>query len=344
VKRGLLDYHFRGIQKFLQTPAVKNADVVHLHNLHGNYFNPFFLMDLSKIKPIVWTLHDMQAFTGHCAYSMGCDKWQYGCGDCPHLDTYPAVETDSTAKMLRDKGYIYGQTNMSVVAPSHWLYEMLQKSTLRKQKSYLLYNGVDTNIFHPLDREAVRSQLSIPPDALALGIVAHGGVTNCFKGGQSVLSVFREFANQRKCVLLNVGDDSPSTQPGIINVPRVVDEARLCELYNAMDIFLLPSEADNCPLVVLEALACGTPVAAFATGGIPELVRDNIDGVIVKNGDLNRLFKRIASLVDDKGAVAMSRSNARNRALSFAHEKMVDKYEAIYLETMRHWQAKYGDG
>jgi len=177
--------------------------------------------------------------------------------------------------------------------------------------------------------------MKIDDKTVVLGIVAHGGVSNSFKGGNSVLAVFNKFAqNNRKCVLLNVGDNSPSIYPGIINVPRVSDELGLCKLYNVMDVFLLPSDADNCPLVVLEALACGTPVAAFATGGIPELVRDGIDGVIVEKGQLEQLFDRIGDLIANPESAQLFRSNARARAMEFRHEKIAEQYEEIYREAI----------
>jgi len=334
-EQGLLYYQFRGAPNLVQHPLVRDADVIHLHNLHGNYFNPYFLIPLSREKPVIWTLHDMQAITGHCAYSLECEGWRFGCEDCPNLTTYPAINHDTSTRLLKDKHYIYNQSRLSIVAPSQWLFDKLAVSVLQKQSQRLVYNGVNTEMFQPMERNKLRQNMAIDDETVVLGIVAHGGISNNFKGGSSVLAVFDRFTkNNRKCVLLNIGDERPSLHPAIINIPRVSNEVELCQLYNVMDIFLLPSEADNCPLVVLESLACGTPVAAFATGGIPELVRDGIDGVIVERGQLEQLFDRIGEMIDGPEVTRMFRANARARAMDFKHEKIVEQYESIYREAI----------
>lgn len=331
-ERGLQYYQFQGVHHLTQHPAVKDADIIHLHNLHGDYFNPFFLIALSKFKQIVWTLHDMHPITGHCAHSYDCERWRNGCDECPDLTIYPSVKNDATGRLLRDKRYIYNQCRLWVTTPSNWLLDKVSASVLQNQPQELIHNGIDTDLFCPLDRKVLRRKYGIDDDSFVLGIVAHGGIANSFKGGQDIVSLVERFSSgARKCVLLNIGDNNPSSHPDILSVPRVDDERELCRYYNLMDTFILASEAENCPLAVLEALASGTPVAAFAVGGVPELVRDGRDGVLAMKGDLDQLFEKVKGMM---ASPAYFRQSARQQALNFRQETMVQRYENLYREAI----------
>ena len=125
---------------------IKSADVIHLHNLHGDYFSLFTLLSL-KGKKIVWTLHDMHGFTGHCAHSFDCNKWRLGCGKCPNLDTYPSLKKDTSAFLWMTRKVLFSKLNISIVTPSNWLLELVNESYLRHLDSTLIYNGVDTSIY-----------------------------------------------------------------------------------------------------------------------------------------------------------------------------------------------------
>ncbi|HTP65600.1 MAG TPA: glycosyltransferase, partial [Geobacteraceae bacterium] len=163
---GRLYYEYQGSHALAAHPWVEPADLLHLHNLHGDYFNPFSLSSLSRTKPLVWTLHDMQALTGHCAHSFECERWRTGCGQCPHLDTDPAIPVDSSAQLWRDKKSIYARSRLHIVTPSRWLKEKVEGGILKEQPVTLIHNGVDTRIFKAWRNTQIRRGLGIPDAAV----------------------------------------------------------------------------------------------------------------------------------------------------------------------------------
>ena len=163
-QQGQLYYEYQGSHRLIDHPLVRAADIVHLHNLHGGYFNPFSISAISHLKPTVWTLHDMQMTTGHCAYSLNCQKWKTGCGQCHDLTLYQELCVDTTAQLWRDKKHIYDHSHLMVVAPSQWLKNIAKQGTLQNHPVELIYNGVDTNVFKPYDKKQARKKFGIPDD------------------------------------------------------------------------------------------------------------------------------------------------------------------------------------
>jgi glycosyltransferase involved in cell wall biosynthesis len=275
-KSGGLFYALQGSHRLFEHPLIQSADIVHLHNLHGEYFNPFSLPFLAHTKPVVWTLHDMQSFTGHCAHSFDCDHWRQGCGQCPYLGTEPAISVDTTARLLAHKRLIYEHSPLWIVTPSNWLKAKVEQSILGNHPVDTIYNGVDTSVFKPLDRVMARQALGLPRDKLLVGAVANGGaMANPWKGGEYTEAAmdFLQAQNPGVC-FVDIGGKGSFKDPGRLSIPHIDDESRMALAYNALDLFLYTPRADNCPLVVLEAMACGLPMASFDTGGIPELVQD----------------------------------------------------------------------
>ena len=332
---GQLYYEFQGSHKLVNEPLVQSADILHLHNLHGHYFNPFSVSSLSHLKPTIWTLHDMQSLTGHCAHSFECNKWMDSCGECPDIKIYPEIMKDSSAQLLRDKKLIYDHSYLRVVVPSQWLKGKVERSVLRGHPVELIPNGIDTDIFKPFDREEARRKFGIPSGVLAIGAVSHGGsLNNPWKGGEYTRAALEALRKKLpECVFVNIGSSYETDDPKIINIPHILDETQLAMAYSALDIFLYTPKADNCPLVILEALSCGIPIATFDTGGIPELVRDGLDGCVTKFGDIHAMVHALERLASDDELKARYSSSSRERALSeFDHNIVADRYEKIYLQ------------
>lgn len=336
---GLLYYAFQGSHRLHAHPLVRDAALVHFQNLHGGFFNPFSLSGLSALKPCVWTLRDMQAITGACAHSFACERWKDGCGDCPDLTIYPGLPVDSTARLWRDKKRIYEHSRLHIVTPSEWLARKVRQSILGMHPVTTILNATDTDVFRPRPRTEARAKLGLPQDAVVLGAVAHGGpLENAWKGGAYTVAALEALAAAYPdLVFVNVGcrADSPA-RPGVVNIPHTSDEHALATIYSALDIFLYTSLADTCPLVVIEALSCGLPVVSFATGGVPELVRHGLDGLITPYKDVRALVEAASHLLAHPARRAGMSRAAREGALArFRLDHLVAKYEAVYADALR---------
>ncbi len=330
-QEGELFYEFQG--SHLLGPAVATQEFLHLHNLHGGYFNPFSIPLLANLRPTLWTLHDMQPLTGHCAHSFECERWAAGCGECPHLDTEPALRVDRTNQLWREKQAIYQRSPLQLVVPSRWLLNKVEQSMLRHLPVHLIPNGLDTAVFKPRDRTEARRRFSLPESALVVGAVAHGGVVaNQWKGWSFTREVLETTLSRFPDVYYaNIGGEGPSTHPRIRNIPRIEDEAELSLAYSALDLFLYTPTADNCPLVVLESLASGVPVATFDTGGTAELARDGHEGLVAPCHDTAALAERVFRLIEDGSLRRRLAAQARQTAVTrFDRKVIAQRYDAVY--------------
>jgi len=306
---GREDFRFPASRRVLDL-APSPLDVVHVHNLHGAYFDLRVLPELARRARLVATLHDAWLLTGHCAHPFDSDGWLRGCGNCPHLDTHPALLRDGTASNLARKRSIYERLELTVVTPSRWLMDMVDRSVLAPSatRRTVIPNGVDLELFSPEKRKPERS---IP----LLVFAAQGGRTNEFKDYPTLEAALARIARPVEVVAL--GD--PPVPPA--EVSRWLREA---------DLYVHPSRADTLPSGVLEALACGTPVVASRVGGIPEQVSDET-GVLVEPGDPAALAAAIESLLADpdrRGRMgAAAAADARKR---FSLERQLDGYLELY--------------
>lgn len=341
--RGLQDYHIQKSHYLPNNPFFQQADILHFHNLHGGYFNPWSIPLLSALKPTVWTLHDMQALTGHCGYSLDCERWQpeTGCGNCPSLSAYPPVWRDATRRLWQDKHTIYAHSSLYLVAPSVWLQHLTEKSLLREHPLVCIPNGADTSIYRPQDQQEARRLLGLPQDSLLVGGCADGGLANPWKGGryvqETVLELKKTFPSLH---FLNIGVKSTPEElqkvDWVHHIPYVHEPAQLARLYAALDLLLYPTLADNHPLVCIESLCCGTPIVGFATGGVPEIVRNGLDGLLVPTHDGTALTKAATTLLQDADLrKKMGKKAAASAAQRFNLELFAQRYERVYEEVSR---------
>jgi glycosyltransferase involved in cell wall biosynthesis/GT2 family glycosyltransferase len=331
---GWLDYEFQKSYELANHPLIQSANILHFHNLHGGYFSPFAISSLSYLKPVVWTLHDMQSFTGHCAHSFDCEKWQTGCGDCPDLTIYPGITVDSTSELWKDKKFIYEHSKLYIVTPSEWLKSKVEKSILSNHQIELIYNGVDTEVFKPYPKDKARKEFGLHSDKLLIGNVSNGGILmSIFKGGAYVLKAMGKMIEKfPNCEFLNIGAEGDSGIPYIRNIPPINDEKKLAKLYSALDIFLFTSLAENCPLAIIEAMSCGLPIVSFATGGVPEIIRDGIEGLVVETKDTDALISSLTGLAFSPDLREQFGKSARQRACEMFDIKKISKqYEELYL-------------
>lgn len=346
LRAGVEDFFYPGSWDLLDA-ADGPPDLVHLHNLHGAYFDLRLLPWLSSRLPVVLTLHDQWLLTGHCAHPLGCDRWKTGCGLCPDISLYPPLPVDNTANNHTRKREILADCALHVAAPSRWLLERARCSILAPamRESRCLPNGIDLSLFSPGDRAAERRALGLPADAFITLFVANGGTRNPWRDVPAMMEVRRRLEARRTgrdtlLIVLGLRDGEPAeAEDRVLCLPFIDDPRRLVAYYRAADVCLHIAKADTFPTVVLEAMACGTPVVANAVGGIPEQVvdltgppeaPDKATGALFADGDLDRAVTVLARLALDRALHDRIAGNAARHARRFDEERWLDEHVVWY--------------
>lgn len=277
-------------------------DIIHLHNLHDSYINlsMLFLYIKKHNAPTVWTLHDCWSFTGQCPHFtiVKCDKWKVGCHNCPQYKEYPASLYDNAKKMWQlKKKWFTGVKNMTIVTPSEWLAGLTRESYLKQYPIEVINNGIDLNVFKPTHSN-FRKQYGIPGDKyIVLGVSFAWG----YRKGLDCFVEMAEILGERyQIVLVGTDDEIDKNLPhNIISIHRTQNQKELAEVYSAADVFVMPTREENYPTVNMEAIACGTPVVTFDTGGSPEMLDDKT-GIVVEANDIKATVKAIKDICEKK--------------------------------------------
>jgi glycosyltransferase involved in cell wall biosynthesis len=316
----------------------READVLQLGNLHGGYFSHTVLPRLSRQRPIVWRLDDMWAMTGHCAYDFGCGRWAGGCGSCPILSDYPALRHDRTALLWRVKRRVYRRSRLTLVTPSRWLADLTRRSPLlQNHPVQVIPYGLDTDVFRPMPQAAAREVLGLDPSRRVILFGAHFA-TERRKGGHVLLEALARLSAEARASteLLVIGRESDRLRTALPLPARwlgsVTDDRLLAGIYAASDVFVLPTLADNLPLGVMEAMACGVPVVSSDVGGVRELVRHGETGWLTPAGDGAALAAGLETVLRDSELRA--RMGAQARAIVEA-EHTLARQARQYLELYR---------
>jgi glycosyltransferase involved in cell wall biosynthesis len=357
-RRGIEDFEFPGSHRVLEL-APAPPDILHCHNLHGGYFDLRALAPLSHRVPTVLTLHDAWALSGHCAHSLGCDRWTSGCGACPDLLLYPAVRQDATGENWRRKEAVYRQSRLYVATPSRWLADRVRRSMLAPAVADLrvIPHGVDLTVFQPASRVAVRERLGLPRDA-AIVVLTAGSHYSVWKDRRTMSAVVEAMGARtasREIVFVALegeGGAAIASRSRIRCVGHQSDPAALARFLQAADVYVHATRADTFPTAVLEALACGTPIVATDVGGIPEqVVPAGLDqirarqvgaatGVLVAPRDAAGMADAVRTLIEhDASRRAMSENAVRDARRRFDRDRYVDEYLAWYRELSADWRS-----
>lgn len=335
--RGREDFRFPASHRVLELPPRPPA-VLHLHNLHGGYFDLRALPGLSARQPTIVTMHDEWLMTGHCAYTLGCDRWQAACGSCPHLDVYPGLRVDGTAGNRRRKTALYERSRLHVVCPSAWLRERAERSVLASaiSSAQVIPNGIDLDVFSPGDRDEARARLGLPRDAHVLVFAAQGARTNPYKDFATLRAALELLGAEvgPSVVAVALGEQADDERLGrvLVRSEAFVERERVAVFLRAADLYVHATRADNHPLAVLEALACGTPVVSARVGGIAEQLRDET-GVLVEPEDATALAGAVSELLtDEERRRRMSAAAAADARVRFSLDRQVDAYLDLYRE------------
>lgn len=313
---------------FIQRLKQIDPDVIHLHNLHGNYINIPMLFNYIKKHNIhtVWTLHDCWSFTGHCPYftMAKCDKWKTGCFDCPSYRSYPRSISDNSCFMYKKKKkWFTNAPSMTIVTPSEWLSRLVKQSYLSEYDVKVINNGIDLSVFKPTESN-FRSEHALENKKVILGVAFDWGKR---KGLDIFVRLAGDLGSDYRVVLVGTDELTEKLLPqNVITIRRTHDQSELAQIYTAADVFVNPTREDNYPTVNMEALACGTPVITFDTGGSPESI-DEACGCVVSCDDYDVLRSTIIRVCETK---MYSQQACRNRSLDFDMYKKYDEYVDLY--------------
>ena len=323
-------------------PESVDVDIVHLHWLAFFADYESFFHSIPRHVPIVWTLHDMNAFTGGCHYCSGCEKFKSGCGGCPQI-VQPQPNDVSTDSFLAKKKAMAGR-RMHVTAPSQWMIDLAQQSSIWPEQTTFekIHLGFDLSDFYPLDKTEARRQLGIETDAVLIGFGADD-LTSHRKGFHHLLNCLPQInsTSSVECLVFGAGEiPSSDALPKFHSQGFVdsVDRQRL--IYSAADLVIVPSREDNQPQVGLEAMACATPVVGFDAGGIPEYVRQGKTGCVVPLGNEGKLAESISGLADLKSLRQRLGNSAFEMVKAeFELKTQTQAYQRAY-ENLHFWSTK----
>lgn len=304
-------------------------DIIHLHVIHGSFINYKILFEYacrSQI-PIVWTMHDCWAFTGHCVYfdRVKCDRWKTHCKHCIQKKEYPScIGLDRSSENFELKRRLLSDLKKLTMVPvSNWLADFTKQSFLRNKSIQVIHNGIDLSVFAPTESH-VREHFNIGNKFLILGVANGFGER---KGLDDFIRLSQMLGDEYKILLVGVHSDEMAKIPNtIIALPRTGNQKELVELYSAADVFANPTYEDNFPTTNLEALACGTPIITYKTGGSPEAI-DEKTGIVVEQGNLKAFADAIIQM---KNHPLLARDCIARANQCFDKNKCFQKYIELY--------------
>lgn len=321
-----------------RSKAITEADIIHLHWTNSGFLS---IKDLKKLialnKPVVWTLHDMWAFTGGCHYAGPCNHFKNQCGNCYFLNK-PQDDDLSHNGWLRKKDMLSIAKNLSIVTCSHWLGEVAMKSTLLK--GFIIQaipNPIDTELFSQKDKAAMRAKWGVNPSAKII-LFGAANINDRRKGISFLVNALQylkdDYAQDAPLEMVIFGKNKhfdTSTLPFPVHqLNTITSPADLAEIYSMADVFVSPSIEDNLPNMIMEAMSCGTPVVAFNTGGIPDLIDHQVNGYMAEFKSSTDLAAGIGDVLnidnhDKYGAAARYKVKRM-----FNNEKVAGQYIDLY--------------
>lgn len=310
-------------KRLIKTIDKINPDIIHLHNIHDHIVNYRILFEyLNSIDiPIVWSFHDCWAFTGDCYFfdEIDCEKWKTECSKCPVRE---GLIDRSRFHFNLKKELFCKKNNLVIVPVSEWIGELVGESFLKDKPMVVIKNGIDLNVFKPYNTD-LRKRLGIPDDKIVVLGVALPWSTR--KGMKDFVKMAEDTTFQ--IVLVGISAQQKNNIPSsIISVPKTSNQKELAEYYSMADVFVNATYSDNYPTTNLEAMACGTPVITYRTGGSVESI-SNGTGLVIKQGDIKGLEKAVQYIYDKQISPKICRDRAEEL---FDKNKCYEKYIDLY--------------
>lgn len=313
-------------KKMIEQLESIRPDIIHLHNIHGHDCNLEMLFNYikkSKMK-LVCTFHDCWFFTGYCTHfdMIGCEKWKNGCYDCPQYKEYSWF-FDRSAKLCKRKKGLLEDIDLTVVTPSKWLADITKQSFLGNYEIQTINNGIDLSVFKHT-KSVFKEKNKLCDKRIVLG-VSFGW--NEKKGLDVFIELSKRLPEDYQIVLVGTNEKTDKLLPGnIISIHGTHDQKELAEIYTAADVFVNPTREENYPTVNMEAIACGTPVVTFRTGGSPEIVGEGC-GCVVEKDDIDAIEREIIRICEGK---PYSSEDCINYAKRFDKDVCFKKYLELY--------------
>lgn len=320
----------RATKTLLKDLEAINPDIIHLHNIHGYYINIEMLFDYIRANHIkvVWTLHDCWPFTGHCAYFdiIGCQKWKTGCYNCEQKHVYPTTKVFDNSKWnWQKKKALFTGLDITLVTPCNWLSKLVKQSYLKEYTVKVIYNGIDLNIFKPTISN-FRKKYGLEDKFIILGVASEWSER---KGLKDFIRLGEMLNDKFKIIIVGLTkQQSKSMTDTIMTMCRTSNVQELVEIYSAADIFFNPTYEDNFPTTNLEALACGTPVCTYRTGGSSESLNESC-GLVLEQGDV----ETFSSIIYDKlYSNNMLSVDCIDNTKGYSKVRMISQYIELYKE------------
>jgi glycosyltransferase involved in cell wall biosynthesis len=315
-----------------------DPDIINLNWVCSGFIQIETLARLNK--PLVWTLHDMWAFTGGCHYTEGCDRYINSCGNCPQLKS--DKDRDLSRWVWQRKAKAWKSLNLTVVTPSVWMAKCAQSSSLFKDFSVkVIPYGFDLQRYKPINRSFARQVLNLPQDKqlILFGSMSPNDPRKGFQFLKQALTKLAEEGWQNKVELLILGNQDPNNELGSSfkthALGRLNDDISLAFVYAAADVFAAPSTEDNLPNTVLEAIACGTPCVAFKIGGMPDMIEHQRNGYLAQPYETEDLARGIAWTLQDRENHQKLCHRAREKTeQEFTLELQANRYLSLYEEIL----------
>ena len=325
-------------RRFIDEIKALKPDIIHIHNIHGYFLNYKILFDFLAQSdiPVVWTVHDCWLYTGHCYHyaAAGCYKWQSLCEDCPQKFEFPAsyLVDRSRQNFLDKKEAFTSVPNMTIVTVSEWMKNEMSNSFLKNCQFQVIHNGIDLNVFSVQDNEqGVRQRYGLGDKRIILGLAS---IWSKEKGWDDFIEMAKMLNDNELIVLVGVSEKQQEQLPSnIVGIRRTENVQQLAELYSAADVFVNPTWQDNYPTVNLEAIACGTPVVTYRTGGSVEAITDST-GMIVEQGDVAGLLSAAREIM--QRGTQFFKDSCRKFALeNFDKEERYNDYLKLYDKLLK---------
>lgn len=314
---------------------LSEIELINLHWISGT-LDISQNVEILKNKKIIWTLHDMNPFTGGCHYAGECKNYTASCGKCPQLGSDRSIDLSNNIWKIKNNAYQH--LDINVIAPSKWIAQCAKESSLLKKfPIHVIPNGIPTDIFKPYPQDKIREYLKIPQDSFIIAFGADS-VTNARKGFSVLLSALEElqkYTSKQDVVLAVFGNEASNSLNNCgfqtIFFNYISEESELAMVYSMADVTIVPSLEDNLPNIVLESLSCGTPVVAFHVGGIPDMVQHQVNGYLAPSKDHVKLAHGIKWIKDQKDEGSDIRTRCREIALrKYDQSLQAKQYLNIY--------------